>query len=102
MHTPIPVAQLLFAVHIVERQHGARVSHLGKAFFRLAANSLRRRVGGDQLRILRFQILQLARERVEGSIGNLGRVLPVVEVLVVADLFAQRFDSVGGLHSNGL
>ena len=52
--------------------------------------------------MLLFQLLQLARERIESSIGNLGRVLPVVEVFVVADLFAQFFDSVGGLHSNGL
>ena len=75
---------------------------LGEAFLRLAADTLRGRVGGDQLGMLRFQLLQLTGERVEVGIGNFGCVLPVVKVLVVADLFAQLFDSVGGLHSNGL
>ncbi len=101
-HTPVPITQLFFAVHVVERQHGPGVGDLGETFLRLAPNTLRGRVGGDQLGMLRFQLLQLTRESIECSIGNFGRILPIVKVLVVADLFAQLFDSVGGLHSNGL
>ena len=60
---------------------------------RCAADALRRRVGGDQLRVLRFEIAQLSHELVELGVADLGLVEHEVAVLVVRDLRAQLFDA---------
>ena len=62
----------------------------------LAAHALGGRVGGDQLGVRGLQLPQLDRQRVEGGVGDLGRVEHVVEVLVAADLLPQFFDPVRG------
>ena len=91
-HASIPVAQFLFAVYVVERQHRPRVRHLREAFFRLAAHALRRRIGRHQLRMLGLQRLQLPHQRIEIGIGNLRRIQPIVQMLMVANRLAQLLD----------
>ena len=89
---PLPVAQFLFVVGVVEREHRRGVRHLDEALARLAAHALRRRIGRDQLRMLGLELLQLVHQAVEFGVADLGIVEHVVAVLVVADLVAQRFD----------
>ena len=44
-HAPFPITQLLFAVHVVQREHGPRMIYLGETLLRLAAHALAGRVG---------------------------------------------------------
>ena len=57
--SPFPVAELVFAVGVVQREHGRRVRRLEEAFAGLAAHALRGRVWGDQFGIFGFELLQL-------------------------------------------
>ena len=98
----VPVAQFLFAGDVVEREHGAGVRNLGKSFFGLAAYALRGRVGSDQLRVLGFELLELAHQGVEFGVGDLGGVEAVIEVFVVTDGLAEFLDLVlDGLWTHG-
>jgi hypothetical protein len=92
MHAPVPIAELFFAVDVVERQHGAGMRQLGEAGQGLAAYALGRGVGRDQLGVFGLNALELAHEHVEGGVGDLGRVEDVVLVFVMANLVAQFFD----------
>ena len=64
--------------------------NLGETLFNFAADSLRRGVGRHPLRVLRLNLFQLAHQRIEIRIVQLRRIEDVIEVLVVADLLAQR------------
>jgi hypothetical protein len=68
------------------------VRHLGEAFAGLATDTLGRRVGRDELWVGLLKLLQAVHQRVILRIGDFGRVEDVVEMLVVANLFAQRLD----------
>ncbi len=87
-----PVAQLVFAVSIVEREHGRGVRRFDEALARLAADALGGRVGRDQFRMLSFELLELVHELVEFGVANFRIVEHVVAIFVMADFFAQRFD----------
>ena len=89
MDAAVPVAQFLLVVGIVEREHRPRVLHLDEAFARFAAHALRRRIRRDQLRMRRFQALQLLHQAVKIGVGKFGSVQDVVQVFVMADFFAQ-------------
>jgi hypothetical protein len=56
---------------------------------RLAADPLRRRVGGDELRMLGLDRPQLVKEGVVDVVADLGIVEDVVPVAVVLELLAQ-------------
>src|ERR1019366_2760799 len=92
MHAPFPVAQLLFAVRVVEREHGGGMFRLHESFARLAAHTLRRGVGRNQLRMVGFEPLELVHQRVERGVRNFRRVQHVIAILVMPDLLAQGFD----------
>ena len=91
-HAPVPVGQLLGRVGVVEREHGPRVLRLLEALGRLAAHALRRRVRRHQLRMRRFQPLQLVHQRVVLGVADLGRVENVIEMLVAAKFLPQLLD----------
>ena len=92
VHAPFPVAQFVFAVGVVERQHRRGVRHFDESLARLAADALGGRIGRDQFWDARFQILQLLHQLVEFDVADLGIVENVIEILVVANFLAQRFD----------
>src|SRR6202158_1078930 len=92
MHAPLPVAQLLFAVSVVELEHRGGMLRLHESLARLAADALCRRVRSDQLRMLRLNPLELVHQRVELGIRNLRIVQHVIAILVVPYLLAQSFD----------
>ena len=101
VHAPLPVAQLLFAVGVVERQHGRGMRHFDEALARLAAHALGGRVGRDQLRMLGLERLQLVHQAIEFGVADLGIVEHVVAVLVIADLVAQRVDLLLHIFAGG-
>ncbi len=53
-----PGAELVVVVGVVEREHGTRVRDLGEAFFGLAADALRGRVGRDEVGVLGLEALR--------------------------------------------
>ena len=89
---PLPIAQLLLAVSVVQRHHGRGMRNFDEALARLAAHALGGRVGGDQLGMLGLERLQLVHQAIEFGVADLGIVEHVVAVLVVADFLAQRVD----------
>src|SRR5580692_7689005 len=66
--------------------------HFDESLARLAANALRGRVRCHQIRMLRFQILQLPHQLVELAVVDLRIVYNVIEVFVMTDLLPQGFD----------
>src|ERR1700693_5095486 len=65
---------------------------LHESLARLAAHTLCRRVGRDELRVLGFKALELVHQLVEAGVRNFRIVQYVVAILVVPDLLAQGFD----------
>ena len=96
----LPCAKLLLVISVVERQHGRGVADFPESFARLAADALRGRVGSDQLRMLGLEILQLLHQLVEFEVADLRLVEDVIEMFVMANRVAQRFD-LGGSIFNG-
>src|SRR5262249_31984551 len=84
-----------------EAEHRRAVADFGKLSARLAAHALRRRIRGNQIWVLRLELLQLTIQRVELSVANLRLVEHVVEVLMPADLPAKHFEPLldVGCHS---
>ncbi len=89
----VPLAQLFFGVDVVERKHGAGVRDLAEALGYLAADALRRRVGGDPGGMRRFNVLELAHEGVIGEVVDLGGVEDVIQVFMVAKLVAELVET---------
>ena len=89
VHSPLPVAQLVRAVGIVEREHGGRMPHLEKFLARLAAHSLGGRIGGNQFRMLRLEPLQLVDELVKLGVGDFGAIEHEIKIFVVLDGLAK-------------
>src|SRR6266852_4491793 len=105
MHPPLPIAQLFFAVSVVEREHRGGMLRLHESLARLAADALRGRVWRDELRMLRLQPLEPVHQLVEVGVRNLRGIEHVIAILVVADFLAQSFDlflDVGTGHDWGI
>ena len=91
-----PGAELGLVVGVVEREHRARVGDLGEALFRLATHALGGGVGREEAGVLGFEGLEAVHGLVVLGIGPLGGVEHVVEVLVVAEVFAESLDLLFG------
>ena len=76
---------------------GCRWRTSARPLARLAADALRRRVGVDELRMLRLERAQLAHQAVVGRVVDRRGVVDEVRVLVSADLRAQLGDAGGGI-----
>ena len=71
-----------------------------KALSRLASHALGGRIGRDQLRVLLFQALELAHDRVEFGVCDLGSVQHVIQIFVPSQLLSKLFDFLGdGSHA---
>ena len=95
MDTAFPIAQLVFAIGVVEREHGGGMPDLQEAFARFSAYALTGRVGGYQIRVLSFQLDKLVHQLIEFCVGNLRIIEYVIAVLVMTDLLTQAFNLLG-------
>jgi hypothetical protein len=93
LHAPGPRLELLLREHVVEREHRGPVRHGGEQRCRSEADRLRRAVGRDELRELRFELLELAHEFVILHVRDLDLIEDVVLVAVVVDLLPQLLDA---------
>ena len=91
----VPGGQLLGGVGVVQREHGPRVRDLAEALGGLAADALGGRVGGEQLGVRGFELLQLVHQRVVGGVGDLRRVENVIQMLVAAQFGAEFGGALG-------
>ena len=71
-------------------------STVGKPSVGRAGDALGRRIGGDEIRVLGLEALELVQQPVECLVGDLRRVVNVVALLVVADLLAELVDALEG------
>ncbi len=92
LHPPLPIAQLFFAVSVVERQHRRGMRDFDESLARLAADALRRRIGRDQLGMRGLELFQLVHQTIEFGVADFGIVEHVIAVLVMPNLLAQGFE----------
>ena len=90
-----PRLQLLLVARVRQREHRLEVAHLLELLERVGAHALRRRVGGEQLGMLRLEVAQLVQQRVVLGVRDLRVVEDVVAVVVVPEHLPQ----LGGLPS---
>ncbi len=88
-HPLVERAELLDVVGVVEAEHRDEVVDLVEAVDRAAGDALRRRIGGDQLGMIRFEPLELVQQRVELLVRDLGVVVDVVALFVVPNQIAE-------------
>ncbi len=88
-HPLDPRPQLVPRAHVAERQHRLQMADFLEARDRLTADSLRRRVGRQQLGVLTLDPAQLVEQAVIDIVADLGIVEDVVAVGVVFELLAQ-------------
>ena len=103
VYPPLPVAQFVFAVGVIQREHGRRMLRLHETFAGFAADALGGRIGRDQLGMLGLELFQLVHELIEFSVRDFRIVEHVVAIFVVADFVAEGVDflfevSCGGKH----
>ncbi len=90
------VAHFLVAEGIAQRQHRQGVHHFGEARGRPAADLVAGRLGVVQLRMRRFQRLQLAHQRIVLGVGNQLFVMLVVGLCGHGQLLAELGDALAG------
>ena len=81
----------------VDAEHGHHMAHRGQPFHHSANHALRGRIRGDEVRVRRFQRLQLLEQRVVRGIGQLGVVQHVVAVGMVVQQAVQFGGALGGI-----
>jgi hypothetical protein len=70
-----------------------------ESFHRPPADALRGRVGRDQIGVRRFQRPEVAEERVEFRVADLGPIVNVVLLFVVANQITEFANALGGKHA---
>jgi hypothetical protein len=98
-HAAIEGGDLVIAEGVAQRQHRRRVRHRGEAGERRRADPLRRRVAAQQLGMLGFERLQLAKQPVVLGISDQRCIEDVIAVVVLADLGAQATRPLARAHS---
>src|SRR5215471_5938728 len=95
-HTARPVCKFLFGIRILEAEHRPRKRVRRKFFRRFTADALSRGIRRDQLRVLRFKLLELPHQLIEIEVGYGGLIQDVVAVFVLAKLLPQLLDAIDG------
>ena len=85
----LEVHQIFLVEHLGQGHHRHGMTHLHETAQRRTTNPLGRRIGGDELGILRLKLLQLREQAVVFHIGNFRSIEGVIQKIVVADLPAQ-------------
>ena len=93
LHTVEPGVQLAQVHGVVERVHAALVAHRRELLPHVPADALRGAGRVHQVRVGGLQLAQLAHERVERAVGNLGSVLGIVQIAVMLYLAPQLLDA---------
>jgi hypothetical protein len=68
------------------------VPYFDESLAGLAAHALGWRIGSEESWVLSFQILQLPHQLVVVEVADFGIVEDIIEILVVANFLAERFD----------
>ena len=89
LHPRHPAAHLVGIEHVVQRHHSLEMVDGLELGGETAADQLGGRIGDSQLRVLVFEGLQAAQQRVELTVGDDGSVFHVVAELVVTHLLGQ-------------
>jgi hypothetical protein len=63
---------------------------------------LRRRIGRDEIRMLRFELFELVKEPIEMLVRDFRRVVDVVQLFVAADVFAELVDAGERIHADAI
>ena len=92
-----PRARLV--VGVVEAEHRREVLDRLESFDRPAGDALGRRVGRDEIGMLRLEPLELVQQPIELLVGDLRVVVDVVALFVVADVVAKLSDAGEGIRS---
>ena len=77
----LPLREFRLVEGVPERQHGHQMAVLAELVGRLGADAVGGAVGGPELGMLRFEVLQLAKRAVVLGVGDLGLVQYVVRVV---------------------
>ena len=83
------LTELVFRVRIVQAQHRREMARCVEALRWPPANALCGRIGIDELRMRGRDRAQLAHQRVELGVRDLGRVVDVIAFLVMANEIAK-------------
>ncbi len=73
------------------------MADLDESLARLAADALGGRIGRDEFGVLGLKVFELLHQLVEIQIADLGLIEDVIEIFVVANLFAESFDLLFGV-----
>ena len=96
-HPPDEIAHLLVVERIVEAEHRPRMRHFGQVSGGRRADLHARRIGADELRKRRLDRRVAPHQRVVIGVGNLRRVVGVIEPVVMRDLRREPFELGGGV-----
>ena len=88
-HAVVPLAHVLLAVGVGQRQHGIFVGHLLELTAQVASHALRGRVRVGHFGVQGFQILQFVHQQVELLVADDGLVQHVVAIVVLVQFAAQ-------------
>ena len=92
LDSAVELAHLLSVHRVGERHHHPAMHNDGEFFARLGADALGGRVAREQLRMRGLERLEPAHQGVILSVGQLGIVEDVIEMVVKVYLLAQLFD----------
>ena len=81
----IECAQLTLVVGIVEAEHGQEMLDGLEPFDRAAGDALGRRIGRDEIGMIRLEMLEFVQEPIELLVGHLRVVVDVIALLVMPD-----------------
>ncbi len=93
----VPGAEFVLVVGVVDRQHRHGMRDGDEVVDGGAADPPGGRVGGLQVRVGFFELLQLAQEGVEFGVAQLGGVAGVVQRVVPGEFAAQKSGALNGL-----
>ena len=92
------IQHILLGEGVVERQHRYRVADFLKSSGRRRADLLRRQIGGDELRKAGLDGVETLAQRVVFGVGNAGRVVLVVALVMALQFKRQSFQLHPGLR----
>ena len=72
------------------------MNKLRKSFGGLAGDTLRRTVGRDQLRMLRFKFTELLHQRIVFAVRNLRAFLKIIQPIVMTNFITQPLNGFVG------
>ena len=88
-------------VHVLDGEHRDEMVDLGKVGQGSAANPFGGGIGVVEVGMGLFEVFQLVKELIVGSIRDFGGRFVVIEAIVVVELFAKGGDTFGRGHGGG-